>query len=173
MSLIRVLAATGAIVLASGATQRKHELPPSIRFGAARISLGMTVEQVEQQLSQAARHIQMLPDKQTALVYQNGVTDDFDGQITFGGGHVIYADYQMANAHSADELAQEIAGAVDSMENKTCTISNYASHGTGGGFSESRFECGLQRFTVHTMRLLGSSARIMSVHLEIGQTVAK
>lgn len=59
------------------------------------------------------------------------------------------------------------------METKTCTISNYAAHGTGGGFSESVFECGSRRFYVHTTQLLGSSARTINVNLEVGQTVAK
>jgi len=133
----------------------------------------MTVGQVEQRLSVAARHLQMLSDKETALVYQNGVTDAFEGQITFGGGRVIYAAYQMPNAFTADELAQEIAGAVDSMHEKSCVISNYAAHGTGGGFSESTFECGGKRFSVHTMQRLGSKTRTINVYLEIGQTVAK
>jgi hypothetical protein len=175
MSLIKVLAAVGAIIFCAGLNtpaQRSQE-QAFMTYGQARITLGMTVEQVEQHLSEAARHIRFLSDKETSLVYQNGVTDDFEGQITFGGGHVIYADYHLPNAKTADELAQEIAGAVDSMETKTCTISNYAAHGTGGGHSESLFECGSRRFSVFTLQTLGSSVRTINVDLEIGQTVSK
>jgi hypothetical protein len=175
MSLIRALAITGAVALAGGFTgtaQRTQE-QPSITYGMARVSLGMTVEQVEQHLAEAARHIQLLSDKETALVYRNGEADDVEGQVTFRSGHVIYADFKMPNARSADELAQEIAGAVDSMQIKTCTISNYAAHGTGGGFSESIFECGSRRFNVQTTQVLGSSIRTISVNVEIGQTVAR
>jgi len=142
-------------------------------YGQARVTLGMTVEQVEQNLAEGARHIQFRSDKETAIVRQNGVTDDFEGQITFRGGHVIYADYHLPNAHTADELAQEIAGAVDSMETKTCTISNFTAHGTGGGHSDSIFECGARRFTVFSVQTLGSNARTINVNLEMGQTVAK
>jgi hypothetical protein len=175
VSLIRILAVVGAVALGTGLNgQEQHsQEQPSMSYGTARISLGMTAEQVEQVLSDGARHIKFLPDKITAIVYQNGVSDDFEGQITFGDGHVIYATYQMPTAHNADELAQEIAGAVDSMEAKSCTISNYAAHGTGGGFSESSFECGSRRFSVYTVQTLGSSARTINVHLEIGHTPAK
>jgi len=175
MSLTRVLVAIGMVVLYSGLNRPAQHLQEQafMTYGRARITLGMTVEQVEQHLSEEARHIQFLSDKETAIVYQNGVTDDFEGQITFGGGHVIYADYHMPNVRTADDLAQEIAGAADSMENKTCTISNYAAHGTGGGHSESLFECGSRRFTVFTMQTLGSSVRTINVNLEIGQTVSK
>lgn len=112
MSLIRVLAVTGLVAFATGVggTAQRTQEAASITYGRAKITLGMTVEQVEKNLAEAARHIQMLADKETALVYQNGVTDDFEGQVTFGGGRAIYADYHMPNARSADELAQEIAG---------------------------------------------------------------
>jgi hypothetical protein len=49
----------------------------------------------------------MLPDKVTALVYVNGVSDDFEGQVTLRGGHVIYSQFEMPDAHSSDQLAQE------------------------------------------------------------------
>lgn len=175
MSLLKISALVGTIILAaglSGPEQRTQE-QTFMDYGMARIRLGMTIEQVEQNLAGAARHIQILADKETALVYKNGVTDDFEGQITFGGGHVIYADYHMPSVNAADELAQEIAGAVDNMETKTCTISNYTAHGTGGGHSESAFECGSRRFTVFTMTTLGSTARTINVNIEIGRTVSK
>jgi hypothetical protein len=175
MSPIRVLAAIGAVVLYVGlnTTAQPSQEEAFMTYGRARITLGMTVAQVEHHLAESSRHIQFLSDKETAIVYQNGVTDDFEGQITFGGGHVIYADYHLPNARTADELAQEIAGAVDSMENKTCTISNFTAHGTGGGHSDSIFECGARRFTVFTMQSLGSNVRTINVNLEIGQTAAK
>jgi hypothetical protein len=175
MSLIRVLTGVGAVVLCArlNAPAQRPQEQAFMTYGRARIALGMTVEQAEQRLAESSRHIQFLSDKETATVYQNGVTDDFEGQITFGGGHVIYADYHLPNARTADELAQEIAGAVDSMETKTCTISNFAAHGTGGGHSDTIFECGARRFVVFTMQTLGSNARTINVDLEIGQTVAK
>jgi hypothetical protein len=175
VSLTKMLALVGAIAFGTGLgrpAQRPQERA-FMTYGLARISLGMTVEQVEQHLAAAGRHIQFLSDKETAIVYRNGITDDDEGQITFGGGHVIYASNQMPNVVTADELAQEIAGAVDNMETKTCTISNYAAHGTGGGFSESTFECGPRRFNVFSMQTLGSHARTISLTLEVGYTVAK
>jgi hypothetical protein len=175
MSLIKTFALVGTIAVAtwlSGAAQRTQG-QPSIGYGTAKVSLGMSVEQVQQHLAEANRHIKTLSDKDTALVYQNGESVDFEGQITFGSGHVIYADYHMPVANSADELAQEIAGAVDNMETKTCEASNYFAHGTGGGFSQSIFECGSRRFNVMTVQTLGSSVRTVNVNIEIGRTVAK
>jgi hypothetical protein len=177
MSLImRVFGLIGAVVLATAlsVTAQRTQRQPSIGYGGATISLGMTVEEVERHLGDAARHMKTLPDsKDTALVYRNGESDDFEGQITFGTGHVIYADFHMPNVHSADELAQEIAGAVDSMETKTCEASNYSAHGTGGGFSQSIFDCGSRRFNVMTTQVFGSNTRTINVNIEIGQTVAK
>lgn len=175
MRLASVFAATGAVVFVVALSVPAQHAPvqASITYGIAKISLGMTVEQVVQNLAGAARHMETLSDKDTALVYRNGESNDFEGQITFGNGHVIYADYQMPNARSADELAQEIAGAVDNMETKTCEVSNYSAHGTGGGFSQSIFDCGLRRFNVMTTQTLGSAVRKISVNIEIGQTVAK
>lgn len=165
------LAVTFVAVIA--VTQRTQE-QPSINFGAARISLGMTVEEVDKRLADANQHLKFFPpDKETGLVYVNGTTDDMEGQVTFSSGHTIYAAYQMPNAQDADELAQEIAGAVDSMETKTCVASNYSAHGTGGAFSQSTFECGSRRFNVMTTQILGSNVRNTSVEIEVGQTVAK
>jgi hypothetical protein len=175
MNLGRVLAVMGAVAFVgvlTGDAQRTKE-QPSISFGMAAISLGMTVEQVDRNLAGAARHIQMLPDKQTALVYRNGVTDDFEGQITFSGGRAVFAQFQMPNAKSADELAQEIAGAVDNMETKSCEASNYSAHGTGGSISQSVFECGSRRFDVMTVQTLGSGVRTVHVNIEVGRIAAK
>ncbi|MGA7908310.1 MAG: hypothetical protein WCA16_12960 [Candidatus Sulfotelmatobacter sp.] len=58
------VAAVAALAL-SGEAQRKA---PSIAFGGAQVSLGMTPEQVEENLADASRHIEFLKgDKHTAL----------------------------------------------------------------------------------------------------------
>ena len=75
----------------------------------------------------------------------------------------------MPVAQSADALAQEIAGAVDGMETKMCSVSNYTAHGTGGGFSQSIFQCGPKRFSVMATQLLGGSKRDVNVTIQIGQ----
>ena len=112
--------------------RQANQRQPSIAFGMAKISLGMTIQQVEQNLAGAGRHIQMLQDKETAIVYRNGITDDSEGQITFYDGRVAFAQFAMPNANSAEDLALEIASAVDSMESNTCDASNFSAHGTGG-----------------------------------------
>jgi hypothetical protein len=175
MSSKKTLALLGAVALATGLNGRAQRAQgqPSITYGMARISLGMTVEQVEQRLAESARHIKTDSDKDTALVYTNGKSSDFEGQITFASGRVIYADYHMPTVYSADELAQEIAGAVENMETKTCEASNYSAHGTGGGFSQIIFQCGSRRFNVMTAQVLGSAVRTVNVNIEIGQIVAK
>jgi len=145
MTLTRLwsLAVLVALLVGSNGVSQKTREQPSVTFGMAKVSLGMTVQQVEQRLSEAGRHIQFLSDKKTAIVYVGGNSaGDSEGQVTFSRGIVIYAEFQMSSVQSADELAQEIAGAVDSMDTKTCAISNYSSHGTGGGFSQSIFDCG-------------------------------
>ncbi len=170
-----ILCASVGLALTTGlnGSQQLAQEQPSIAYGMAKISLGMTVEQVEQHLAEAARHIKKGSDKDTTLVYLNGESTDFEGQITFAGGHVIYADYHMPTVDSADELAQEIAGAVDNMGTKTCEASNYSAHGTGGGFTQIIFQCGSRRFNVMTVQVLRSAARTVNVNIEIGQIVAK
>jgi hypothetical protein len=175
MSLTRVFAVAGVIAVATvlhGAAQRTQE-QPSISFGMAKISFEMTVEQVKESLSGAARHITLLSDKETSLVYRDGVGDDTEGQITFYGGRVAFAQYQMPNVQSADELAQEIAGAVDSVETKTCSVSNFSAHGTGGGHSDTVFACGSKRIIIMTAQLLGSNVKTINVSIKIGETRAK
>jgi hypothetical protein len=173
--IIRAFGLVGAVALVTtlNGTAQRTQRQPSISYGETTISLGMTVEEVERHLADAARHIKTLSDKDTALVYRNGETDDFEGQITFRARHVVYADFHMPNVHSADELAQEIAGAIDTMETKTCEASNYTAHGTGGGFSQSIFECGSRRFNVMTTQVFGSNMRTIHVNIEIGQTASK
>jgi hypothetical protein len=158
-----------AVVLQVSAARNQ----PSIAFGTATVSLGMTVEQVQERLSGAARSIKFLPDKVTALVYTNGEPDGTEGQITFSGGRVVYAQFQMRSVRNADELAQEIAGAVDSMETKNRDASNYSAHGTGGGFSQIIFDCGSRRFNIMTLQTLGSSDHTINVNIEVGQIVKK
>ncbi len=168
------LVGTLAVLLELNGAPQRPQVKPTISYGTAGISLGMTIEQVEQHLAQAARHTKAIsPDKNSVSVYPNGEDTDFEGQITFGNGRVVYADYHMPVTNSADDLAQEIAGAVDDMETKTCTASNYAAHGTGGGFTQSIFDCGSKRFNVMTVQTLGSSTRWVNVQIEIGQIVAK
>ena len=169
MSLMRILAVISAVVLATGLTlaaQRTQQ--PSLNFGAANIHLGITLEQAEQLLTQAGQHFQFIRDEQPP--FQTLAIDGSDdgGQITFSGDRAVFIEYQMPAARSADALAQEIAGAVDSVETKTCSASNYSAHGTGGGFSESIFQCGSKRFSVHTTQLLGSNVRTVNVNIEIG-----
>lgn len=157
----------------NGAPQRSQERP-SIAYGTANVSLGMTVEQVEQSLQGGSRYMKTIPGyKDSTLVYVNGQSNPTsEGQIIFSNGRVTYADYKMPDVSNADELAQEIAGAVDEMETKTCIISNYTAHGTGGGFSQSTFECGARRFLVMTTQTLGNNTKSIHVSLEIGHAGA-
>lgn len=173
MTLTFVLAGVVALLTGRNDAFQRVQQQPSISFGMARVSLGMTVQQVEQSLSEAGRHIQFLPDRKTAIVYAGGNPGDSEGQVTFSGGRATYAQFQMPNVQGADELAQEVAGAVDSMDTKTCTVSNYSAHGTGGGFSQSIFDCGSKTFNVMTSRVLGSNIPSINVNIEIGQVTDK
>jgi hypothetical protein len=157
-----------AVALCGGA-QRSQE-QPSITYGFSKVSLGMTVNQVQQSLAGASRHMQTLPDfKESAMVYVDGQSDA-EGQIIFGDGRVTYADFKMPAVNTAEELAQEIQGAVDNMETKTCDLSNYTSHGTGGEISQSTFKCGSRRFTVQTFHTFGVNTRTTDVEIAIGHT---
>jgi hypothetical protein len=133
----------------------------------------MTEGQVREHLVDSQREIRFLPDKVTALVYVKGAPDDVEGQVTFSGGRAVYAQFQMPSTNNAEELAQEIAGAVDGMETKNCDASNYAAHGTGGGFSQVIFVCGARRFNIMTTQTLGRSDRNINVNIEIGQIATK
>src|SRR2546426_921470 len=62
-------------------------------------------------------------------------------------------------ASDAHELAQQIAGAVESMDSKECRVSNFSGHGTGGGYSETRFDCGAKGFEVMTVEPMGTKER--------------
>jgi hypothetical protein len=164
------IALAAVFTLAAGftlAAQRVQQ--PSIAFGPAAISLGMTLPEVQQALSKAGQNMNLQSDEkppmQTVMVEN---TDD-GGQITLSNGRVVYAQYQMATAQSADELAQEIAGAVDNVETKTCVISNYSAHGTGGSFSQIIFQCGVKQINVMSTQTLGSSARRVHVNIQLGK----
>jgi hypothetical protein len=172
MSAPRALALAGAVFLVvtlSLAAQRAQQ--PSLNFGSANISLGMTVQEAQTLLTEARQHFRFIRDEPLALRTLTIGSDeggDEGGQITFSDGRAVFVEYQMPTAHSADALAQEIAGAVDSMETKTCSVSNYSAHGTGGVFSQSIFQCGPKTFNVMTTQLLGSTARDVNVTIEIG-----
>ncbi len=172
MSLLRTLAVAGAIAALLGVSnkaQRKQE-QPSIAFGTAEVSLGMTVEQVEKALAESARHIELMSDKHTALVRINNLPapEGHEGQVTFFDGRVVYAAFHFPDAEAADQLAQEIAGAVENMDAKVCTVSNYSSHGTGGGLSQTIFDCGAKSFNVMITQTLGHKERYTHVEITIG-----
>jgi hypothetical protein len=172
MNLLKALVVMGAIVAALGLSmeaEQKQE-PVSIEFGGAQVSLGMTVEQVEKNLAESGRHIELLTDKHTALVRVNNAAgySGHEGQVTFFDGRVAYAAFHFPDAHDADQLAREIAGAVDSMETKVCAASNYSSHGTGGSLSETMFDCGSKSFDVMTTETLGHNERYTHVEMTIG-----
>ncbi|HXM93142.1 MAG TPA: hypothetical protein VOA64_02635 [Candidatus Dormibacteraeota bacterium] len=172
MSLLKASAVIGAIAVFLGLNmeaQRKQERP-SIDFGGAQVSLGMTLEEVEKNLAANARHIEFMTDKHTALVRINNapVPSGDEGQVTFFDGHVAYAAFHFPDAHNADQLAQEIAGAVENVDTKVCTVSNYSSHGTGGALSQTIFDCGSKSFNVMTTEILGHNERYTHVEITIG-----
>lgn len=170
MRVLRALVVTGMVATFLGLNVEAQRPQPSIEFGGAQVSLGMTVEQVEKNLAESARHIEFMTDKHTALVRVNNapVPTGDEGQVTFFDGRVVYAAFQFPGTRDAVELAQEIAGAVESMAAKTCTLANYSSHGTGGGFSQSIFDCGSKSFNVMTVETLGTTERYTHVEITIG-----
>ena len=184
MSHKRVLAVVSAVTLATwvaGCTQRTQE-QPSITFGTARISLGMTAGQVEQHLSEAARHADFtnLSDKNTAAVMRNGELYDLDGTITFRDSRVVAAQILMPNANSAEELAEQVANAVDNMEIKSCTAANIRSHTFSPGVGDAvwlqtRFVCGTRKFDLMTMKMSVSNIQktTTSISIGIGETPSK
>jgi hypothetical protein len=169
MSGRRYFAATAAILLAllGAGAQQKQE--PAISFGGAQVSLGMTAEQVTKNLGESARQLHFI-DKGNAVVRINGLPEPEgdEGQVFFDGGRVVYASLHLPAIHNATELAQEIAGAVENIEVKMWAVSNYSSHGTGRGFSETIFDCGLKSFDIATSETFGSSERYTSVEITIG-----
>jgi hypothetical protein len=157
LSLIALASASAGVF----GTEAQH-VRPSIVFGGATISLGMTSEQVERSLADADRHIRFLKgDKHTALVLLSNSTEPegVEGQVTFFNGRLVYAAFDFPVASDAHELAQQIAGAVESMDSKECRVSNFSGHGTGGGYSETRFDCGAKGFEVMSVEPMGTKER--------------
>ncbi|HEV1994602.1 MAG TPA: hypothetical protein VGR03_09745 [Candidatus Acidoferrum sp.] len=173
MTQLRKLVVIGAVATAflqvNIEAQRKQK-PPSIAFGTAEVSLGMSVEQLQMNLSESARHIEFLSDKHTALIRVNNVPvpSGDEGQVTFFDGRVVYAAFHFPDARDAHQLAQEIAGAVENMDTKVCTVSNWSSHGTGGGLSQTILDCGSKSFNVMTTEILGHNERYTHVEITIG-----
>jgi hypothetical protein len=169
MSAVRALTVTGAVVLAAALTLVAQQASkPSLNFGSANISLGMTPQQVQLLLTEAGQHFQFLRDEKPPLQTLMIDGSDDGGQVTFSDRYAVFVEYRMPVARSADALAQEIAGAVDTVKTKTCSISNYSAHGTGGGFSQSSFHCGPKTFSVMTTQVLGSNVRDVNINIEIG-----
>jgi hypothetical protein len=172
MNPFKTLALTMAILAVLGFSReaQQRQESPFIEFGGAQIALGMTVEQVEKNLAESTRHFEFMTDKHTALVRINNAPASSvnEGQVTFFYGRVVYAAFHFPDADNADQLAQEIAGAVENMETKACTVSNYSSHGTGGGLSQTIFDCGPKSFDVMTTENLGRSERYTHVEITIG-----
>jgi hypothetical protein len=172
MCLRRALVVAGLISILLGpsiAAQPKRPLP-SIEFGRAQISLGMTRQQVEKTLRESGRHLVDMNDGHTAVVRVNNapVPTADEGEVMFFDGHVSYAAFQFPTARNAAELSQEIAGAVENMPTKICAVRNYSSHGTGGGISQTIFDCGSRSFDVITVETLGTDERHSNVEITIG-----
>src|SRR5580700_4006091 len=84
ISAVRTLAVTGTVILAatlSLAAQRAQQ--PSLNFGSANISLGMTVQDAQQVLTEAGQHFQFIRDQAPPLRTLTIDGGDDAGQITF------------------------------------------------------------------------------------------
>ena len=143
---------------------------PSLMFGTSSIALGMTHAQVSQALATANRHIKMMSEDSGAVV--NGRQEDWEGQIIFSNDRVVYAAFDLPPVRNTDDLAQEIAGAVDNMDSNNCAVHNYTSHGTGGSTAVTKFECGSRRFSIMTTQVYGQQKSV-GVKLEIGNAQTK
>jgi hypothetical protein len=130
----------------------------------------MTVEQIEKSLAASGRHLKFLEDGQTALVTLNNATEPNgdEGQVTFYNGRAAYAAFQFPETRDAVVLAQELAGAIENVEIRNCSVENFTAHGTGGGHSDSIFNCGSKTIVVTTIEELGSDNRSTNVEIEIG-----
>lgn len=159
---------TGVVVVAL-AQQR----PPSISFGSVSVSLGMTKGNLEESVMGSGWHLQPLQNYKESMLIEPDNGSSPSGQVVFDGDRITYIDYQFATARNAAELSQEVAGAVEEMNVKTCSIQNYASRGTGGAFTESIFDCGAKRFSIMTVESLGSDERNTNVHIELGAIPTK
>jgi hypothetical protein len=153
-------------------SQRKEE-PASLEIDGARIQLGMTQEQVMTALNKNGMKLRFLSDGHTALVERKDAPPnvyDSDSQITFYDGRAAFVSFQFPEAHSAVQLAQEIAGAIEAVEGKNCSLENFSAHGTGGGHSDVVANCGPKTITIMTMEPLNGE-RTTHVEITIGSTV--
>jgi hypothetical protein len=180
--LIRTSAALTATLAAwlAGCKHQPRE-QASINFGTAKISLGMTKAQAERSLSAAARHIEFVNagGQSKATVVRDGQPNDFNQSITFRDDIVVDAVSLMPTPNSVDELAEQIATAVDNMETKSCSAATDRSRtlsGTGEGrFLMIRFTCGTQRISLNTIKLSlpNHESVSTSVGIAIGQAPAR
>lgn len=154
-------------LLIRGAAQEKNQ-QPYLDFGSARVSLGMTVEQVKRNLAADGLNLKFL-DAQTALVTRNAATEPNSdmGQVTFRNGRAAYAAFQFPGTNDAVVLAQELAGAIENVDGRNCSLKNFTAHGTGGSHTDSIFDCGPKTILVMTSRPLGDNASTF-VEIEIG-----
>ena len=166
----------GHVLLAKAQAAKQ---PPYLEFGDARVSLGMTVAQVERNLAAAGRHLKFLDDGQPAsgmteqvgLVTLNHITEPSGdgGQVTFYNGRVGYAAFQFSGTLDAVVLAQELEGAIENVDARNCSLENFTAHGTGGGHTDSIFTCGSKTIRVTTIEPIGEN-RSVNVSIEIGTT---
>lgn len=157
---------------------------PSVSFGASRIYLGMAKEEVQRRLAESARHIVVqtgLPagDQHLswATVVRNstsGPDDSDEGVITFRDERVTSAGLSMPAPQDADELAEEIANAVEGMQVKTCIVENSRNASTRAGLEETRvltrFRCGSQYLGITTSRI---SSPIQQVTTTVSAGIAQ
>jgi hypothetical protein len=173
MRLLKTLFVTGALAVAflnvNTRAERRQE-PPSIAFGLARVTVGMTIERVEKNLAESGRHLEPLGDKHSWSVCINNIPmpDCDEGEVVFFDGHVAYAMFQLPVVRTADQLAKEIASAVENMDTNVCVVRNYSSHGTGGGTSGTIFDCGSKSFELMTSENLGDNEHYTNVNITIG-----
>ncbi len=168
--LVLALIIGTAMAAVGYATVLRWQDQVALTYGDATISLGMTVDEVEQRLAESGRHIQFLPDKNTSLVWRNGPSGVAEGQIIFKNSRVVSADYHMTNVSRAEDLTQEIAQAVETMKSATCVPSNSSSRGTAGGFSKVSFDCGSKKFDIQTVQDPRTAERSVNVNIRIAQT---
>jgi hypothetical protein len=146
-------------------SQRKQELP-SLEIDGTLIQLGMTQVQVMTALDKNGMKLRFLWDGHAALVVRKDAPNlnDADSQSTFYDGRAAYVSFQFPQAHSAVQLAQEIAGAVELVESKDCSLRNFSAHGTGGGHSDVIASCGSKTIVIMTSEPLNGER---STHVEI------
>jgi hypothetical protein len=157
-----VLVSTGFMGCSPSGLQEQ----PSVTFGASKIYLGMTREEVQRRLAESARHIVVQSDLPTGdqhlsltTVARNSTADpnDSEGVIIFRDDRVISAELPMPAPQNADVLAGEIANAVDGMQVKTCVAENSRNASTSTPVQETRlwtrFRCGSQYLSIRTSRI--------------------